>query len=102
MDIMLDETGDLAVSADGDLLLDYSTGQEAATIIHDKIGDWKQHPLIGVGIDDYVKRTVTASMFEKLKRAVRVNFESDNKTLNEMMMNVDEAGKLLTITVDCE
>lgn len=101
-DILLDETGDLAVNADGDLVIGESTGQEAKFIIEHNKGDWKQSPLLCVGINEYVKKAVTASVGRRLEQSIRINFATDGKVLNDMKLIVDEAGKLLTVNVDCE
>ena len=101
MDILLDEDGDIAVE-DGDITVGYSTGQEAKFIIEDNNGDWKRQPLICVGINDYVKKTVTPSMARRLEKSIQINFSMDGKQLNEMSLMVDDSGKLLSVNIDCE
>lgn len=101
MDILLGDDGDIGVDG-GDLAVGYSTGQEAKFLIEDNIGDWKRQPLICVGINDYVKKTVTPSMARSLEKSIRINFSMDAKQLNEMDLLVDDSSKLLSVNIDCE
>lgn len=49
-DFLLDETGDLAVSLDGDLVVGESDSQHLADLLVSVKGEWKQWPLVGVGL----------------------------------------------------
>ncbi len=76
-DILLDETGDLAVSADGDLVVGFSDSQHISNIIESAPGNYKQHPLTGVEIMKYINSPVTQATKLGLKKAIRTQLEFD-------------------------
>lgn len=100
-DIMLDDNSDLSI-AGGDFVVDYSTSQEAKLITMSELGDWKNEPLIGVGIVKWLKKTITAAMVGALNKAIRLQYEYDNKQVNDIQFITDSNSKLLDMIIDCE
>lgn len=77
-DIIL-EDGDLKFS-DGDLVWDESAEQHVEHLLLAQKGDYKQTPLAGVGIADYVKAPVNALKRTGLEREIRIQLEADGAT----------------------
>lgn len=77
-DILLDETGDLAVSADGDLVVGISDSQHIADVLESAPGNWKQHPLVGVELMRFVNAPLTPQVKRELIRSILIQLEGDN------------------------
>jgi phage baseplate assembly protein W len=76
-DILLDETGDLAVSADGDLAVGISDSQHIADVLESAPGNWKQHPLVGVELMRYVNAPLTPQVRRELTKGILIQLEND-------------------------
>ncbi len=74
-DLLLDENYDLLIK-DGDFVIDDSSQQDIDLIIQSIKTEWKQHPEIGFGISDYLKKTT--SDLNRFKRDLKVALETDN------------------------
>jgi phage baseplate assembly protein W len=77
-DILLDETGDLAVSAEGDLVVGFADNQHIADVLESTPGNWKQWPLVGVGLMHYVNAPLTPALARALEKEIRVQLEYDD------------------------
>lgn len=96
-DILLDETGDLAVSADGDLVVGFSDYKHFEDIVMSAQGDWKQNPLIGVEAKQYINAPLTAATSADFKRRAKVQLEADGAS------GVDiQTGKEWVVKIDGE
>ena len=73
-DILLDDSFDLAISSNGDFEVNASDMQHIILLIETSVGSWKQHPLIGVGIDSYL---ASSGKQNQLRTDIKVNLESD-------------------------
>lgn len=74
MDILLDDDGDIAVSADGDFKVGESDDQHIELLINTYPGNWKEFPTAGVGIRDYI---LSAGKTNILKRSINVQLAAD-------------------------
>ena len=74
MDILLDEDGDIDVSADGDFKVGESDEQHIMLLINTYPGNWKEFPTAGVGIRDYI---LSAGQTNLLKRSINVQLSAD-------------------------
>lgn len=77
-DILLEDNGSFKVE-NGDLVVDESTSQEVSLILTSFKGNWKQHPFIGVGIDNYIQSPQTASSLFELEHEIKRQLTLDNK-----------------------
>lgn len=89
-DILLDENGDLLIE-NGDFVVGPSDNQHIALIINTWLGDWKQFPLCGLGIDDYLASPSTP---EVLKRDLTVQLIKDGYKINDIEISNDTDGTL--------
>lgn len=71
----------------GDFNVDYSDEQHVHHVILSAPGHWKQHPLIGVDIKQYVHAPLTPQTAQKLERIIRLQLEADGAT--ELKTNVN-------------
>lgn len=73
---------DINYSADlmfdnGDFVVSESTEQHIEDILLAKVGDYKQHPLIGVGIEDWQHAPFTGLVRQNLQREIKLQLDSD-------------------------
>lgn len=78
-DILMDETGDVAF-INGDFVIGDSTLQHQEDLIRAAKGEYKENPLTGVGIINYLKDTNEASAF----REIRTQFTSDGMLVRKL------------------
>lgn len=65
-DILLNpETMDLDVSQDGDFKVADSTSQEIDLLLKTHRGHWRQHPLAGIGMDDFMNSPFDLAQIRK-------------------------------------
>lgn len=84
-DILLKD-GDLDI-AGGDLVWDESAAQHVEHLLLAQKGDYKQSPLTGVGIADYVKSPLTAIKRAGLERQIRIQMEADGASGVDVSVN---------------
>ena len=84
-DIILDAEGDLAISSDGDLVIDYSFNQEAALIANLIPGNWKSDPVIGAAISDLINDNSTIA---EVHAHLRRHYARDGKVLDSVDNNL--------------
>lgn len=101
MDFMLDNTNDLLIK-NGDLVVGETTTQESRLIVLSSVGNWRQFPLLGVGVIRWVNKAVTASVERSLQKAVRLQMEYDDKKLKELELIVDENNRLLNLNFEVD
>ena len=73
-DIMLLDTYDLAISDTGDFIVNHSDQQHMVLIVETEEGDWKQYPLMGVGIQKY---QAAPNAGNAIRREIKVKAEAD-------------------------
>lgn len=93
-DIIQDvETGDYAWK-NGDFKIDFSDEQHQTDIIQSTVGSWKQYPLCGVGIVNYLNSSGSALV---LKKEITTQLEINGYTVNEIVF---ESNNIDKFTVD--
>ncbi len=73
-DILLDVDGELQVNADYDFKTGDAVNNYLGYILQAHPGNYKEFPLLGVGIEKYLNTSVNP---QQLERAIRVQLESD-------------------------
>jgi hypothetical protein len=91
-DILVDDTGDIACE-NGDFVIGPSDDQHVQDLILASPGDYKESPMLGVGIIN----TLNGKLDGAMKRKIRINLEADGYKVNSITQN--EEG---TINVDYE
>ncbi|WP_160711296.1 oxidase [Chitinophaga solisilvae] len=86
-DVLLNEMNDLSF-ADGDFLIGESTRQHQQLLLVTNMGDWREYPVVGVGLFNYLKDEDPAAVMTDIK----VQFETDGMKINFIRM--DAAGTL--------
>jgi hypothetical protein len=92
-DFKTDTDGDLFISS-GDLAIFESDSQSIVDIITSNNGDWKEYPLCGVGIDNYINSN---SSQQFLTNSIKTQLTNDGFT------NIDviyDDNNLLNFTID--
>ncbi|MCB2379792.1 hypothetical protein LGH70_19505 [Hymenobacter sp. BT635] len=84
LDILLDESFDLAVSAQGDFVLGESEAQHVDLLLQSRQGDWRENPLVGVGIARYLKAPYGPAQAAVLGREISVQLERDGLQVLEL------------------
>lgn len=74
-DIIL-EDGDLLIRG-GDFVVDEAPEQHIEHILLARKGQYRQWPLVGVGIADYHNAPMTTAIRTKLEREIKLQIESD-------------------------
>ena len=92
-DFINDNEGDLSF-LNGDFKVDFSDNQHQVDIIQSSKGSWKQYPLLGVGINNYLNSSGAQLVF---KREVQTQLESDGYNVNEIVF---ESNDISNFTVD--
>lgn len=90
-DILTDENGDIKI-LNGDLDFGYSDEQHIEHILIAHKGNYKQHPLIGVGISDYLNSPETLITRRKLEKEITLQLETDNA--KEIKVNYTNEGTI--------
>lgn len=79
-DLLLDTNYDLLFTG-GDFATGGSVQQEAELIIQSQMGEWRQHPATGLGIDNYLKRSAGGAPMlanaQQFRRDLKVALEAD-------------------------
>lgn len=78
-DILLDETGDLKI-VNGDIVIGESTNQHQRLMLLASKGNFKQVPLIGVGLIDYLNDENPGA----LKTEIRKQLTSDYQLIKRL------------------
>lgn len=92
-DFKTDTDGDLFISS-GDLAIFESDSQSIVDIITSNNGDWKEYPLCGVGIDNYINSN---SSQQFLTNSIKTQL------INDGFANIDviyDDNNLLNFTID--
>lgn len=77
-DLILDITGDIYIDyAKGDLGVGNSDAQHQKDVLFAQIGEYKESPYIGVGIENYLLSPFDGKIRQELERQIKLNLESD-------------------------
>lgn len=84
-DILLDEYNDLKL-LNGDFDSGESEMQEVALILQSVQGEWKEHPIMGPNLYQYIKAKTDKIAIE---RQMRIHLALDNKDYDELKTKID-------------
>lgn len=91
-DILLGADGDLDMT-NGDFSVGDGTQQSVMSIIQSQKGDWRQFPLVGVGLIKYIHQRNGLAPFvanvPKLTRDIKVNLEAAGFSDPQVTINSD-------------
>lgn len=85
-DIILDEDLDLAVSA-GDFVIGDSEEQHQQLILIASQGSFRESPLTGVNIAQYIKTGFTQAQIDKLRQKIRLQLQYDGYQRSVVKIN---------------
>jgi hypothetical protein len=88
-DIILDDLGDLSFE-NGDFKVAESDQQHCILLINTFAGNWKQSPLCGVGIIQYL---ASAGQGAALKRSINIQLKADGYTKIDVVLKENSSGK---------
>lgn len=91
-DIILDNNNELLIS-NGDIVVDDGTQQHIALLLLSNQGDFKQHPLTGIGIMKYLNSPLNATIKAKLYRDINIQFEDNG------LKDINIEGQLSQMTI---
>lgn len=82
-DILRDATGDIEIK-NGDLVVGESTYQEIELLLTTKKGEWKQNPLVGGNLQQFLKQREgrTAALKE-----INIQLRNDGFTINKISIS---------------
>ncbi|MBU7577074.1 MAG: hypothetical protein KAF40_03340 [Flavihumibacter sp.] len=86
-DILLDEDFDLLIQ-NGDLVIGPSSEQHQQLLLLSNKGDWRQFPMVGVGIREYLKDEDENSMVGEIKE----QFEMDGMQVKDIRIANGQIG----------
>lgn len=92
-DILIDE-----IFKDGDFNIGHSDEQHIEHILLAQKGDYKQHPLLGVGIIDYLNGPRTLKERLKIEKQIKVQLEYDKATDIKISTENDTIGVVAKYT----
>jgi len=95
-DITLDDNFDLIIE-NGDFKVSDSDMQHIQLICITNLGHWKQFPLLGVGIEQYI---ASSGQTDALKRAINVQLAADGYKVNDIL--VQGTNENFTYSIDAE
>lgn len=86
-DILLDvDTGELIIR-NGDFVIGESSNQHIADLLLDAPGEWKQHPLVGIGIRKYINAPETPLEWAILEKRIRKQLDLDGFSTSQLRVN---------------
>jgi hypothetical protein len=98
VDFIINDDLDLAIK-NGDFVLDESDAQEGRLIMLSTRGNWRQHPLLGIGVMRWINKAITASIERAIQKTVRLQFEYDDKKVQEISLETDTNNRLLNLII---
>jgi hypothetical protein len=85
-DLKLDKNnGDFVWTTDGDLLVGDSDQDHVQSIIESYVGHWKEFPLVGVGIERYIKSP--SKRLIDLQREIKIQMQGDGYRVGQILLN---------------
>ena len=88
-DFQLDDDGDLNIQ-NGDFVTAPSDVQHVEDIINSFIGEWKQYPILGVGLLQFLNSENPQQASTNIKQQL----QSDGYSLQSVVTNIDGQGNL--------
>lgn len=96
-DFILNSSGDLDVSADGDLKVGFSDNQHIEHVVVSSQSNYKQHPLVGVNARSYINSPVNSTNSIAFKRNAKLQLEADKAEVQSI-----ETGKEWVLNIKAE
>lgn len=93
---ILTENGTMRI-LNGDLDFGYSDEQHIDHILMTQKGAYKQHPIVGVGLFNYINSPMTAVTRTKLKKEIQLQLDRDEA--NEIKVAFNATGRLIVAGV---
>jgi hypothetical protein len=90
-DLLYRDDGDIAV-ADGDLVIGFSDEQHVQDILVANKGDYKENPVTGVGIINYLDAPFSLKERDNLRRGIMLQLEADG--VKEVNINIASTGEI--------
>lgn len=98
-DLKLDDSGDLFINPNtGDLEIDFSDKQHIKDIIDSNVGYYKQFPIVGVGVLNYLNGPGTP---QKLEREIKIQLIADGYSVDVPKVKKEPDGTI-TITPNAQ
>lgn len=97
-DVLL-EDGELRIEG-GDLVMGESTDQHVAHLLLAQKGEYKQSPLTGIGILNYLNAPVEKKTRDMLEREIRLQLEADGAA--NAQVKVTKEGRVKITRADYE
>ncbi len=91
MDFRIDNDGDIDIST-GDFIVENSDLSHIESILVAQKGEWKQYPMLGVGITNYLNAPLTKANRIALEKDIKLQLESD--AFKNIFVEVEESGKV--------
>jgi hypothetical protein len=88
-DLLLDENGDLR-TANGDFVVGDATEQNKVLLLISQMGEWKQNPTVGIGIQDFIED----DNLNEMANAIRKGFANDGMKVGSVQVFVDGSFKI--------
>ena len=89
MDFTVDDTGDLDFSNNDFKIESNELGHIESVLLAHK-GEWKQYPMIGVGISKYLNSPLSPTIRVRLEKEIKLQLESD--LFKNIFVEVNESG----------
>ena len=88
-DFLLDDEGDLLIQ-NGDFIVGSSDVQHVEDIINSFVGEWKQYPILGVGLLRYLN----SENAQQASTNIKQQLQSDGYSLQSVSVNIDSDNNL--------
>lgn len=85
-DYIKDTDGDMLVK-DGDFVIAESDGYHIEDLLRAEKGEYKQHPLTGCAILNYINAPLTRDVKTKLEKEIRTQLKTDGFTIYTVKVN---------------
>jgi hypothetical protein len=99
-DFSIDTNYDLQIR-NGDFVVDDCNEQDIEAILIADKGNWKQWPMLGIGIQRQLEGDFSARAITALQRNISIELTADGFTVRNTQVLISQ-GELLTINPDCE
>lgn len=90
-DIKTDTDNDLFINANGDFEITESTLQHQQDIIETNSGEWKEFPLCGIGIQNYLHAERPE---QELQKEIGTQLTADGQSVKKVQVQFDSNGAL--------
>ncbi len=95
-DFISKDTADIAIK-DGDFLVGYSDQHHIEDLVRSEKGEYKQNPLTGIGIVNYINAPLTREVKTRLEKDIRLQLTADSFEITQVAVENFES-----IIIDAE